>query len=159
MDDETKPVDAQAPVEQTAAEKPAEEQPAAEKPAEEQPAEQPAAEEKPAEAQPAVEEKLPPPEMRPTIVVAFTGPDSAMFDVRFLNFTPLAAIYQMAAFAKWLDERCSFFMQMNFEQQFANNAVQAQLRQEAAKGQPKTKQGPAGLVIPPPGARVPTRPR
>jgi len=54
----------------------------------------------------------------PTIIVEFTSLESAMFDCRFVNFTPLAANYQMLAFSRWLEARCEYFMQATFDKQF-----------------------------------------
>lgn len=147
--DEIEKAEGQTPTEPAAAP----EQPApADAPADAAPAtdasEQP---EQPAPADVNVVEKLPPPELRPTILVQFTGPDSAMFDVKFMNFNPLAIIYQHATFAKWLEERCSFFLQYGFERQFAQDMAQRQMQQEAVKGAPRKP----GLVVPPPGMRIP----
>ena len=101
-----------------------------------------------------------PPEVKPTMVVQFAGADSALFDVRFVGFQSASITPQLMAVIGWLQARCNFILTMSFEQQFAGDLAQQQLRGEALKG--LRKQGPAGspqIIVPPPGTRVPQRPK
>ena len=91
----------------------------------------------------------------PTIVVQFLSTDSANFTMQLVGFNERAVTFQLSALAQYLQARAQFGWNLEFEQGMARFIAQQQAAQEAMKA-PAARRG---IVVPPPGMRVPPRPQ
>ena len=98
-----------------------------------------------------------PEKQKPTMIVQFDGIDSGHIEMRMIGFDPRFSNFQLSMFAQYLQARCNFGWSIDFEADMARNIAQRQMQDEAQKSPAAAAARKAGLVVPPPGAKMPPR--
>ena len=98
-----------------------------------------------------------PEKQKPTMIVQFDGVDSGHIEMRMIGFDPRFSNFQLSMFAQYLQARCNFGWSIDFEADMARNIAQRQMQAEAQKSPAAAAARKAGLVVPPPGAKIPPR--
>ena len=98
-----------------------------------------------------------PEKQKPTMIVQFDGVDSGHIEMRMIGFDPRLSNFQLSMFAQYLQARCNFGWSIDFEADMARNIAQRQMQAEAQKSPAAAAARKAGLVVPPPGVKMPPR--
>jgi len=98
-----------------------------------------------------------PEKQKPTMIVQFDGVDSGHIEMRMIGFDPRFSNFQLSMFAQYLQARCNFGWSIDFEADMARNIAQRQMQAEAQKSPAAAAARKAGLVVPPPGVKMPPR--
>jgi len=98
-----------------------------------------------------------PEKQKPTMIVQFDGIDSGHIEMRMIGFDPRFSNFQLSMFAQYLQARCNFGWSIDFEADMARNIAQRQMQAEAQKSPAAAAARKAGLVVPPPGVKMPPR--
>lgn len=96
-----------------------------------------------------------PEKQKPTMIVQFDGIDSGHIEMRMIGFDPRFSNFQLSMFAQYLQARCNFGWSIDFEADMARNIAQRQMQAEAQKSPAAAAARKAGLIVPPPGAKMP----